>query len=58
MAPGSRVLVVEDDVDLQGMLEILLQGAGYRVRTAAEGGEALDRIAEAPARAAAVATGE
>jgi len=46
MTDGRPVLVVEDDVDLRGMLEILLDGAGYDVRTASEGGEALRQVAE------------
>lgn len=46
MADGRPVLLVEDDVDLRGMLEILLGGAGYAVRTASEGAEALERVAE------------
>jgi CheY-like chemotaxis protein len=41
------VLVVDDDADLLGMLEILLQGEGYQVVTAGEGREALDRLASA-----------
>lgn len=40
------VLVVEDDADLLTLLEIVLADAGYRVRTAADGRAALDRVAE------------
>lgn len=40
------VLVVEDDVDLLGMVQLILEGGGYRVVTAGEGGEALDKIAQ------------
>ena len=32
------VLVVEDDVDLLSLMELVLSDAGYRVRTAPEGG--------------------
>jgi len=51
MATQARpVLVVEDDTDLLGMVELVLQGAGYRVVTAAEGAEALQKVAaEMPA---------
>jgi CheY-like chemotaxis protein len=40
------VLVVEDDADLVSLMELVLSDAGYRVRTAPEGGAALARIAE------------
>ena len=43
---NKTVLVVEDDVDLLGMVEMLLDGAGYRVMTAREGQEALDQIGQ------------
>ena len=35
------VLVIEDDADLRHFLELMLEGAGYSVRTASDGGEAL-----------------
>jgi len=40
------VLVVEDDLDLLGMLELILAGAGYPVMTAQEGAEALEKVAQ------------
>ncbi|HSN14396.1 MAG TPA: response regulator [Anaeromyxobacteraceae bacterium] len=40
------VLVVEDDVDLASLMALVLSDAGYRVRTAPEGGAALQRVAE------------
>jgi CheY-like chemotaxis protein len=40
------VLVVEDDADLLALMELVLSDAGYRVRTATEGGAALDRVEE------------
>jgi DNA-binding response OmpR family regulator len=43
---ARSVLVVEDDPDLLALLEMILQDAGHRVRTAPEGGAALARIAE------------
>jgi CheY-like chemotaxis protein len=43
---GASILVVEDDPDLLALMEMILDGEGYRVRTAREGGEALARIAE------------
>ncbi len=44
MTPG--ILVVEDDPDLLGLVEMLLQDTGYRVRTAGHGLQALERVAE------------
>ncbi len=41
----KAVLVVEDDLDLLGMVRLVLEGAGYRVVTAGEGREALQEIA-------------
>lgn len=43
---GRMVLVVEDDADLLGMVQLVLESAGYRVTTAAEGGEALQKVAQ------------
>lgn len=43
---ARSVLVVEDDPDLLALLEMILQEAGHRVRTAPEGGAALARVAE------------
>jgi CheY-like chemotaxis protein len=40
------VLVVEDDADLATLVEMILSDAGYRVRTAAEGAQALARVEE------------
>lgn len=40
------ILVVEDDLDLLGLVEMLLQEAGYRVRTASHGVQALERVSE------------
>jgi DNA-binding response OmpR family regulator len=40
------VLVVEDDPDLLALMDMILSDAGYRVRTAAEGGAALELIAQ------------
>lgn len=45
MAAGDRpVLVVEDDLDLLDMVALVLEGEGYRVMRAEEGGEALDEV--------------
>lgn len=38
------ILVVDDDVAVRRSIEWLLQGDGYRVVTAADGAEALDRL--------------
>jgi CheY-like chemotaxis protein len=40
------VLVVEDDPDLLALLEMILEDAGHRVRTAPEGFAALARVGE------------
>ena len=40
------VLVIEDDRDLVAILAVVLSGSGYRVRTAGDGREALERVAE------------
>jgi CheY-like chemotaxis protein len=45
-ASAFSVLVVEDDVDLASLMALVLSDAGYRVRTAPEGGAALLRVAE------------
>ncbi len=42
----GRVLVVEDDQDLSALLELVLSDAGYRVRLAGDGREALARVEE------------
>jgi DNA-binding response OmpR family regulator len=44
---SGDVLVVEDDLDLVTLLEMILTDAGYAVRTAADGAQALERVAEA-----------
>jgi CheY-like chemotaxis protein len=43
---AGHVLVVEDDLDLLGIVEMVLQDAGHRVRTAVDGLRALERVAE------------
>ncbi len=43
---SKPVLIVEDDLDLLGMVRILLEGAGYRVMTATQGVQALEEIAQ------------
>lgn len=43
---SESVLVVEDDQDLSGLLELLLVDAGYRVRLAGDGRAALARVQE------------
>jgi CheY-like chemotaxis protein len=43
---AGHILVVEDDLDLLGLVEMVLQDAGYRVRTAGDGLRALERVAE------------
>jgi chemosensory pili system protein ChpA (sensor histidine kinase/response regulator) len=43
---GQLVMLVEDDDDLRDLEAMLLERAGYRVVTAREGEEALDRVAQ------------
>lgn len=43
---GARLLVVDDEQDLVQLVRANLERAGYRVRTAADGVEALDRLSE------------
>jgi CheY-like chemotaxis protein len=43
---GREVLVVEDDADLAVLLEMILADAGYVVRSAPDGAQALARVAE------------
>jgi PAS domain S-box-containing protein len=45
---GVRVLVVDDDDDVRGMMQTVLSERGADVRTAASGGEALDAARREP----------
>ena len=47
MTGERRVLVVDDQEDIREMARLILQGAGYVVRTAANGYEALRAVGEA-----------
>jgi len=47
---GAAILVVDDDTELLRALEKTLRTAGYAVRTAGNGEDALKRLAEAPAQ--------
>ncbi len=42
----GAVLVVDDDPDLLNMVELLLDAEGYRVDTARDGEEALQKVAQ------------
>ena len=46
MREHGDVLVVEDDRDLASLVEMILADAGYEVRTAPDGAEALARVQE------------
>jgi CheY-like chemotaxis protein len=46
MADMNKILVVDDELSLVQLCQIILEGAGYRVRTAINGSEALDAITE------------
>ncbi|MFS8064122.1 MAG: response regulator transcription factor [Luteimonas sp.] len=41
-----KILIVDDDVELVGLLRFALAGAGYEVITAFDGGQALERLSE------------
>ena len=43
----ATIMVVDDDPDIRLILEDRLEALNYRVETAANGGEALDKVAEA-----------
>lgn len=43
--PAPTVLVVDDDPDIRRVLELMLEDEGYRVALAADGHEALERVA-------------
>lgn len=45
--PRPTLLVVEDDPQLMGMLQIVLEGAGFDVVLAGDGRQALDTLARA-----------
>jgi len=46
---NAGVLIVDDEKNIRRTLTLVLEGAGYSVREAASGDEALERLAEAPA---------
>jgi DNA-binding response OmpR family regulator len=48
MGVGGDVLVVDDDEVIRGMLAWLFEEAGYAVRQAADGGEALTALSARP----------
>ena len=52
LGPGERqratVLIVEDEYAIAELLEMVLTDEGYRVLTAADGREGLERLAEGP----------
>lgn len=49
MTTGSRILVVDDEINIRGALVTLLEKKGHRVRGAGTGEEALDSLEAAPA---------
>lgn len=44
--PDKSVLLVDDDVDLREMVELVLDRAGFHVRSAGDGQEAMDAVAQ------------
>jgi len=47
-APAKRVLVVDDEPDIQDFVSMVLRGAAYAVDTASDGREALQKIESDP----------
>ncbi len=47
--PVRRILVVDDDLDINRLLRVRLAARGYEVSTAASGEEALELLTDAPA---------
>lgn len=47
MKPCNDVLVVDDDLDMVEVMELILHDAGYPTRTALNGKQALDAVAQA-----------
>ena len=45
-APGTRILVVDDEPDVVEILRFAFEGEGYVVDTATDGAQALARLAE------------
>ncbi|MEW5854574.1 MAG: response regulator [Myxococcota bacterium] len=48
MCQNAYVLVVDDDVDLRDCVALCLASAGFQVRSAGDGTEALQHLAESP----------
>ena len=46
MTNKVKILIVEDDVDLNGAYHMILSSSGYDVETAFNGREALDKLAQ------------
>lgn len=46
MGPGAKILVVDDEADTVGLLELTLRTAGYHVQIATGGEQALRKIQE------------
>ena len=46
--PPARILIVDDDPQNRQLLEVMLAPEGYLISTAANGGEALAKVAEQP----------
>lgn len=48
MSGPKRILVVDDQADIRGMTELVLEGAGYEVRTAEDGQAGLRQMRSEP----------
>jgi DNA-binding response OmpR family regulator len=48
MSSNQRILIVDDQPDILEMTALVLSGAGYEVRTASSGTQALDHLATQP----------
>ncbi len=44
MPDRPTILIIDDDADIRELMKILLESAGYRVKVAADGSDALDQL--------------
>lgn len=54
MKPGSRILIVDDNEEFRSILKTILERKGFVVTEAADGQEAVERMAIEPAQMAIV----
>src|SRR5256885_149247 len=52
----ATILVVDDDPDIRGLIQAILEGAGHSVTVAADGQEALNKLKRKPYELVLIAT--